>query len=215
MKLLTLFLALFLALTSTAKFTTRHKPKWADPNNWIRTTLTTRVTKTMPATMTAADIKDPRCKKDADCAPGTCLKGICIDGAGGSNPKHTDFMFSVDDLDKIGMGQPSRRDQHGAGKKCKTNNDCAKDKKCGKHGHCVSKKHHIGRDEQEHEPVKTLAPGEEEVIVKDLGDEFGEDDEVTEDEHAKEKRAYHISPYELPGDAYDGGKKKECANSNA
>ncbi|KAH8427070.1 uncharacterized protein LDX57_004788 [Aspergillus melleus] len=195
--------------------------------------------------MTAANIKDPRCKKDADCEPGTCLKGICIDGAGPPNPKHTDFMFSIDDLDKIGMGHPSRRDGRAAGRKCSTNNDCAKDKKrpwCGTQSRCVakrpagtechmdgnckkgercvksrcvSKKPHVGRDEQEHDAVERLAPREEDEIVKDLGEEFGEEDEVSEQEHVKEKRMSHATSYELPGDAYDQSKEMGCDDSDS
>ncbi|KAK1145510.1 hypothetical protein N8T08_004068 [Aspergillus melleus] len=242
MKLLTIFITLSLALPSLAKFKYYKNPKWLDPKFWEGVTLTTQVTIAPTATMTAANIKDPRCKKDADCEPGTCLKGICIDGAGPPRPKHTDFMFSVDDLDKIGMGHPSRRDGRAAGRKCTTNNDCAKDKKrpwCGTQNRCVAKRPvgtecHADGNCKKGERSMTLSKcwrrGEEGEILKDLVDDIGNDQEG----HVKGKRMYHINSndlhgdaynqskvgehddsnsFELPGDASDGGKVKGCTNS--
>ncbi|PLB46282.1 hypothetical protein P170DRAFT_479196 [Aspergillus steynii IBT 23096] len=189
MRFFTLFLAFFVAFTSAKD----HKQK-------PHTTLTTKVvvTRVQGFTATAANLKDPRCKNNADCGSGTCLKGICIDdSASPPAPKKKDGLVTVEDF--LPPGEHYRRD---SGRKCKTNNDCAKDKErpwCGMQDRCVasrpegtdchmdtncdtgyrcfkarciSNEQHVGRDAPL--PARTPAPVKAPEPVESLAPEEGE-----------------------------------------
>lgn len=138
-------------------------------------------------------------------------------------------MFSLDDL--------WRRDELGSGRKCKTNNDCAKDKQrpwCGMEDHCVKTRPpgtecHMDSNCKKGEAcykarcvsvsrfasraLSALVARDDDEVVNQPGDEYEEDDnEGTEEEEEgveKSKRRDHPTHADLPGDANDWTSKKD------